>query len=95
MKKRGQASPEEKAQELKQFGRELQPHERIKVETDLRLKKIGRLLLTNEDAKLLLAELEDAYCGSKIGTDPYQTYQKLGREEVVQFLRDLRDGAQE
>jgi hypothetical protein len=60
----------------------------------LEQRRIGILLLANEDGKLLLSMLENLYYrGDLVGVDPYETYRNLGRRDVVEFLLSLRDQA--
>jgi hypothetical protein len=87
-------TPDEINAEMKQYGR-------VRSATEVRLeksqheqKRIGMLLLANEDGKLLLKTLEDLfYKGDLTGDDPHATYFKLGRRDVVDFLLSLRDNA--
>jgi hypothetical protein len=84
-----------------EVNREMAAHGRVRSDAEMKLEKsrgemrrVGMLLLANEDGKLLLSMLEDLYFnGSLIGADPYLTYSKCGQRDVVVFLRELRDQA--
>lgn len=57
--------------------------------------KVG-LLLASPDGQRLMDILEDLYYdGDLVGTDTWDSYRKLGRRDVVCYLRDLRRNAKE
>lgn len=85
---------EEVTREMVQHGRVRTDAEVKLEESALELRRIGMLLLGNEDGKKLLAVLEDLYYDGTIAADsPHTTYFNLGRRDVVYFLRGLRDQA--
>lgn len=85
---------EEINQEVSRYGR-VRTDAEVKLEkSNMELRRLGMLLLANEDGKLLLSVLEDLYYnGALVGNDPHMTYFNCGRREVVNFLRGLRDQA--
>jgi hypothetical protein len=60
----------------------------------LEMRRIGMMLLSHPDAKLLMDTLTNMfYKGSLLGETPEKTYFNLGQREVVEFLLDLKDRA--
>jgi hypothetical protein len=95
MKVRGRnLTADEISDEMKLYGH-VRSNAEVKLETSQReMRRIGMLLISNEDGKLLLSMLEDLYFnGTLVGADPYATYFNCGQREVVVFLRGLRDQA--
>lgn len=65
-----------------------------KAEADQQDRRIGALLATHPDGKLLVEVLEKMYYkGDRRGKDPYDSYFNLGQRDVAEFLMGLRDKA--
>lgn len=87
---------EEIRAEVQQYGHVRTDAEMKLAKSSLEMRRLGMLLLANEDGKLLLSVLEDLYYdGTIVGADPHMTYFNCGQREVVIFLRGLRNQAKE
>jgi hypothetical protein len=85
---------EEITKEMIQYGHVRTDAEMKLEKSKLELRRLGMLLLANEDGKLLLSMLEETYYkGNLVADDPHTTYFNLGRRDVVDFLLGLRDQA--
>lgn len=87
---------EEINHEMKLYGRVRSDAEVKLAKSNLEMRRVGQLLLANEDGKLLLSILEEMHHrGDLRGKDPYDAFFNLGRRDVVEFLLGLRDQAKE
>ena len=83
---------EEIQKEMIAYGR-IRTSAEIHIErSQLEMRRVGRMLLSSEDGRLLLDTLEEMYYkGTMVGATPEDTYFKLGQRDVVVFLLALRD----
>lgn len=85
---------DEVTKEMVQYGRVRTDAEMTLEKSGLEMRRVGMMLLANEDGKVLLSMLEEMfYRGNLHEPDPHMTYFNCGRRDVVVFLLGLRDQA--
>lgn len=82
--------------EIAEYGKVRTAAEIAIADSQLEMKRVGRMLLTSEDGKVMMSMLEEMYYkGVMVSPTPEGTYFNLGQREVVVFLLGLRDQAKE
>lgn len=82
---------DEISQERSQYGRVRSFEEVQRAERTQESRRIGMMLKSHPDGKLLVETLRDLfYDGDMLGETPEKTYFNLGQRNVVAFLLDLQ-----